>query len=330
MAEHVKMKIIFPETADSRVTDAISIINDAGFCEACTLENFDDAVSTDTLAQHYLDKRIARGKTITFDEAKEKMQVRLFRAATLVDMDYADASIAGSISPSEEVIRAGIQAVGIADGVNIVSSWFLMEYKDKTIAFADCGVVQNPTTTQLAEIAVMTAANYERYTLNLPKIAMLSYSTHGSGGGDAVAKVRAAAAIVQEKIAEAYARGERMGSWLLDGEIQFDAAFDPSVACIKAPDSPLAGAANIFVFPDLSSGNIAYKIAERMGGATAIGPLIQGTRKPFMDLSRGCKVTDIVKMAQLLAASHENETVNFPPTPSPSHASLHQTGPLAS
>jgi phosphotransacetylase len=135
----------------------------------------------------------------------------LFRAATLVDMDYADASIAGSISPSEEVIRAGIQAVGIADGVNIVSSWFLMEYKDKTIAFADCGVVQNPTTTQLAEIAIMTAANYERYTSNLPKIAMLSYSTHGSGGGDAVAKVRAATSIVQEKIAAASRARRRDG-----------------------------------------------------------------------------------------------------------------------
>ena len=299
------MKIIFPETEDPRVTDAITIINRNGFCEACTLEDFDDVVTRVVLAQHYLEKRIARGKTITLDEAKEKMSSRLYRAATLVDMDYADASIAGSISPSEEVIRAGIQAVGIAEGVEIVSSWFLMEYKDRTIAFADCGVVQNPTVTQLAEIAITTAGNYERYTANVPRIAMLSYSTHGSGGGDAVAKVRAATAIVQEKIMQAHDRGEPMGSWLLDGEIQFDAAFDPGVAHIKTPDGPLQGAANVFVFPDLSSGNIAYKIAERMGGATAIGPLIQGTRKPFMDLSRGCKVEDIVKMAKIVANVHD-------------------------
>ena len=305
MADSKKMKIIFPETEDPRVTDAIAIINDAGFCDACTLEDFDEAVSLDVLAQHYLDKRLARGKTITFDEAKEKMDVRLFRAATLVDMGYADASIAGSISPSEEVIRAGIQAVGIAEGVEIVSSWFLMEYTDRPIAFADCGVVQNPTTTQLAEIALATAANYERYTSNLPRIAMLSYSTHGSGGGDASAKVRAATAIVQEKITAARERGEEMGNWLLDGEIQFDAAFDPGVARIKTPDGPLAGAANVFVFPDLSSGNIAYKIAQRMGGASAIGPLIQGTRKPFMDLSRGCSVADIVTMAKIVANVHD-------------------------
>lgn len=301
MTDSKKMKIIFPETADSRVTDAVSIINDAGFCNACTLEDFDGAVTSDVLAQHYLDKRIARGKAITFDEAKEKMSSRLYRAATLVDMGYADASIAGSMSPSEEIIRAGIQAVGIVEGVEIVSSWFLMEYKDTALAFADCGVVQNPTTTQLAEIAIATATSYERYTSNLPRIAMLSYSTHGSGGGDAVAKVRAATAIVQEKISAARDRGEHMGNWLLDGEIQFDAAFDPGVARIKTPDGPLKGDANVFVFPDLSSGNIAYKIAERMGGATAIGPLIQGTKKPFMDLSRGCKVADIVKMAKIVA-----------------------------
>ena len=305
MTDSKKMKILFPETKDTRVTDAITIINDAGFCSACTLEDFDDAVSIDALAQHYLDKRIARGKKITFDEAKEKMNSRLYRAATLVDMGYADASIAGSISPSEEIIRAGIQAVGIADGVEIVSSWFLMEYRDRTIAFADCGVVQNPTVSQLAEIAITTATNYERYTSNLPMIAMLSYSTHGSGGGDAVAKVRAAMVIVQEKITAARERGEEMGNWLVDGEVQFDAAFDPGVARIKTPDGPLKGAANVFVFPDLSSGNIAYKIAERMGGATAIGPLIQGTKKPFMDLSRGCKVADIVKMAKIVANVHD-------------------------
>ena len=144
---------------------------------------------------------------------------------------------------------------------------------------------------------------------------MLSYSTHGSGGGDTVAKVQASTAVVTEKIAAAKERSESMGDWLLDGEIQFDAAFDPSVAAIKAPDSPLIGAANVFVFPDLSSGNIAYKIAERMGGATAIGPLIQGTRKPFMDLSRGCKVDDIVTMARLVTASLEREMITLPATP---------------
>ncbi len=305
MTEPANMKIIFPETEDPRIVDAIAIINDAGFCNACTLENFDSAVSLNTLAQHYLDKRIARGKTITLDEARAKMNSRLFRAATLISMGYADAGIAGSISPSEEVIRAGIQAVGIAEGVEIVSSWFLMEYEDKTLAFADCGVVQNPTVTQLAEIAIATATNYERYTSEIPRIAMLSYSTHGSGGGDAVAKVRAATKIVQDKIDAARERGEEIGNWLVDGEIQFDAAFDPGVAAIKTPDGPLAGAANVFVFPDLSSGNIAYKIAQRMGGATAIGPLIQGTAKPFMDLSRGCSVEDIVKMAKIVANVHD-------------------------
>ncbi len=323
----MKPKIIFPETSDSRVTDAIKIINTEGFCDACTIEDFEDRVTIDALAQHYFEKRIARGKAITFDEAKEKMQSRLYRAATLVSMEYADASIAGSISPSEEIIRAGIQAVGIADGVEIVSSYFIFEYADKILAFADCAVVQNPTALQLADIAISTASNYQKYTGDIPKIAMLSYSTHGSGGGEAVTKVQQATALVQEKVAAAE-RSAQMAHWLVDGEIQFDAAFDTEVAHIKTPVSPLGGAANVFIFPDLSSGNIAYKIAERMGGATAIGPLIQGTKKPFMDLSRGCSVGDIVKMARLITHNFVyDQNVTVPPTPSPSHATMHQTDP---
>ena len=163
------MKILFPETEDVRVTDAIKIINETGICDACTLEDFDSITSIDDLAEHYFAKSTARGKNITLDEATAKMQSRLYRAATLVDMEYVDACIAGSMSPSDEVIRAGIQGVGIAEGVEVISSCFLMEYHDKTIAFADCGVVQNPTVTQLADIAISTATNFQKCTLNCRK-----------------------------------------------------------------------------------------------------------------------------------------------------------------
>jgi phosphate acetyltransferase len=286
-----KIRIIFPETQDERILQAMNILNIEGVCDTKRLEDFDDELSVDVLAQHYYEMRTAKGKTITLEEAKEKMKDRLYRAATLVSMGYVDAAIAGSMSPTSDVIRAGIQGVGLEEGIQTVSSFFLLTHNNKQIAFADCAVIENPTAAQLAEIAITTSDNYRKITTNIPHIAMLSHSTLGSAGGDSILKIREAIEIVKK----------RRPDLIIDGELQFDAAFDSIVANIKAPNSKVAGNANVFVFPDLSSGNISYKIAERMGGAEAIGPIIQGTKKPFMDLSRGCKVEDIVKLAKLIS-----------------------------
>jgi phosphate acetyltransferase len=225
------------------------------------------------------------------EEAREKMKDNLYKAAALVSMGYVDAAISGSMSPSRDVIRAGIQAIGIHEDAEIVSSYFILEHAGRQIAFADCAVVENPSGKELANIAITTADNFQKTTGNIPHVALLSYSTFGSSSGESVDKVRQAIAIVRQKRPDL----------LIDGELQFDAAFDEGVASIKAPDSKIAGKANVFVFPDLVSGNIAYKVAERMGGAKAVGPIIQGIAKPFMDLSRGCSVEDIVELARVIS-----------------------------
>jgi phosphotransacetylase len=210
----------------------------------------------------------------------------------MVAAGEADACVGGASRPTADVVRAALYCIGLAPGVDTISSCFLLVLPDGTaITYGDCGVVPEPDPEQLATIAVSTAATHETLVGETARVAMLSYSTKGSAGGARVDRVRSATQVVRC----------RMPSLTVDGEMQFDAAWDERVAATKAPDSDVAGRANVFIFPDLDSGNIAYKITERLAGARAFGPLLQGTSRVIHDLSRGCTAADIVTVAVIAA-----------------------------
>ena len=325
LIENIKVKaklqlrtIVLPESEDERVLKAtqqvleektakVVLIGNAETIKADAIKcgaNIDGAVIVDPKKFDNIDKYIyelvelRKTKNLSREEATKIMTTEpRFFGCMMVRLGDADGLVAGSNSPTADVLKAAIQVIKTAPGINTVSSTFIMETADGNfgdnglILFADCAVIPEPNAEQLADIACATAATAASVVGLEPRVAMLSFSTKGSASHPMVDKVTTACQILKDRDVK----------FAFDGELQADAAIVASVGSKKAPDSKVAGCANILVFPDLQSGNIGYKLVQRFAGAEAHGPIIQGLNKPVNDLSRGCSVEDISNLVAITA-----------------------------
>lgn len=316
-ARQDKKRIVLPEGNEKRTVKAAEIIKREGLAEVVLIGKKEEIEATakevganiegveiidpvlsekfDTYAEQFYELRKSKG--VTLEQAREIIKDEIYFGTMMVKMKDADGLVSGAIHSTGDLLRPALQIIKTAPGMSIVSSCFVMEIPNKQygedglMLFADCAVNPNPTAEELASIAIATANTGKVLCGIEPRIAMLSFSTKGSAKHELVDKVVKATEIAKEKAPHL----------MIDGELQLDAAIVPKVAELKAPNSTVAGKANVLVFPDLQAGNIGYKLVQRLANAEAIGPICQGFAAPVNDLSRGCSIEDIVNVVAITA-----------------------------
>ena len=288
-ARAIKPRVVFPEGDDPRVQEAARRVEREGLGTVQVLDPGTTRHAPRTMIALLRSRR--PDKFPSDSAATQALEHPLTRGACLVAIGAADVMVGGAVFPSADTLRAALFAVGTAPGVATVSGAFYMIKDDRVLSFADCAVVPEPTAVQLADIAIASARDRRRIVGDTPLVAFLSYSTRGSAQGPRVERVR-------EAITQLRGR-QPAPDFAFDGELQGDAALVPEVAARKAAGSRVAGQANVLIFPDLDAGNIGYKLVQRLGGWTALGPILQGLARPIADLSRGATADDIVNTAAI-------------------------------